>query len=36
MPILHLAFDPATNLSDFKKEAQKLREALGLEWASAL
>jgi hypothetical protein len=31
LPVLHLAFDPATNLAEYDKEAQKLREALGLE-----
>jgi hypothetical protein len=31
LPVLYLAFDPATNLTEYKKGAQKLREALGLE-----
>lgn len=34
-PVLYLDFDPATSLTEYEKEAPKLRRALGLEPASA-
>jgi hypothetical protein len=30
-PILYMLFDPATRLSDYKKEAEKMRREWGLE-----